>query len=143
MNPGLSFPVLPDPLRLSEAEEHHLGLLAAWSIRDYLQGLPEPEDTEIASRSGPQGKAGVFVTLFHEEELRGCLGAAEGKQPLSVSVPRLARAAASKDVRFDPIREHELPALEVEITVLGELTLLPGNREALLQGLKPEIHGVH
>lgn len=110
-------------------------------------GSPESEaDAEGPEISYPallRGKAGVFVTLFHQGELRGCLGAAEGKDPLVTSVPRLARAAATKDSRFAPLEERELKALEVEITILGALTLLPADPEILLGGLMPELHGVY
>lgn len=139
----MAFPVLPDPLLLTEAEEHSLGLLAVRALKDQCRGLPETEGKESLHPSAPTAKVGVFVTLFHEGELRGCLGAAEGREPLCISVPRLARAAGSKDSRFEPVHEGELSGLEVEITLLGALTALPSDPEALLSGLKPEAHGVY
>ena len=143
MPSGLSFPALPEPVHLSEAEEHYLGLLAVRALKNQCRGLPEEDENEQPHPSAPVAKAGVFVTLFHHGELRGCLGTAEGREPLCLSVPRLARAAASKDRRFEPVEEGELGAMEVEVTILGGLTALPADTAVLLAGLKPEIHGVY
>jgi AmmeMemoRadiSam system protein A len=86
---------------------------------------------------------GAFVTIFRGESLRGCLGNAEGREPLYLAVPRLARAAVSRDYRFDPIRPEELPGIRVELSLLGDLTPLPGLQRVLLAELDPMRCGVY
>jgi hypothetical protein len=67
--------------------------------------------------------SGVFVSLHrrHGHRLRGCIGSLEPRTPLVDAVAQNARAAASRDPRFDPVRADELPDLEIEISVLGPL----------------------
>ena len=149
------FPTLPEPLRLSQPEERCLGELAARAIKDCVRGAQEDSAekiAEFAKAAGGIGEipprlgecVGVFVTLFtHGEDLRGCLGTAEGREPLYLAVPRLARATASRDYRFSPLEGHELPSLSVEISILGALTRLPADPAELLLGLNPQIHGVY
>lgn len=144
------FPSLPEPPALSARDEDFLSRLAAeavegccrtsgsWSTGttpDGAAGLPAPS-------SDLRRPVGVFVTICHGEELRGCLGTAEGREPLWEAVPRLAAAAAARDWRFEPVGLDELPALRVEITLLGPLVRLPGDPRALLAGLDPRICGV-
>ena len=67
--------------------------------------------------------SGVFVSLHRRRghRLRGCIGSLEPRGPLVESVAQNARAAASRDPRFDAVRAEELPDLEIEISVLGPL----------------------
>jgi uncharacterized protein len=64
---------------------------------------------------------GVFVTLKVAGELRGCLGTLECLGDLAGEVARCAANAASDDARFPPVTATDLPALTVEISVLGPL----------------------
>jgi hypothetical protein len=62
---------------------------------------------------------GAFVTLRRKGELRGCIGQLSPAGPLGVTVGRMALEAALRDPRFPPVTRDELPALEIEISVLG------------------------
>jgi AmmeMemoRadiSam system protein A len=62
--------------------------------------------------------AGVFVTLYCRDELRGCLGSLESADPLAHSVARLAAAVCREDHRFDPLRPDELAVSIIELSVL-------------------------
>ncbi len=143
------FPLLPPPPSLSEAARRCLSSLAVKAIQAHALGLPE-EDAEIeggvlegGALEGLGQSVGVFVTLLSEGDLRGCLGMAEGREPLVSAVPQLARAAASRDSRFLPLTRDELPLLSVEITLLGALTRLPSERHVLLGGLDPKVCGLY
>jgi AmmeMemoRadiSam system protein A len=73
----------------------------------------------LACASAP---AGAFVTLRGRDgALRGCVGLMESEDPLTETVARMALAAACSDRRFDPLREDELAAVVIEISVLGPL----------------------
>jgi len=147
--PSSAFPALPVPVALTPAEEGFLATLAARAIQDCCYGHPEPSPRGQEAKPGGEispgvaVSAGVFVTIFDREDLRGCLGMAEGHEPLYEAVPRLARAAASRDIRFAPVSEEELPSLRVEISILGSLTLLPSDIDLLLEGLDPKVCGVY
>ena len=71
----------------------------------------------------PQEKRGCFVTLKTNSKLRGCLGFFVSDEPLYKTVIKLASDAATSDPRFydNRLREDELDALEIEISVLSEL----------------------
>jgi AmmeMemoRadiSam system protein A len=107
MSPGL----------LTPEERRTLLALARRAIAAHLEGrdLHAPDKPEAFRR-----KAGAFVTLKTKEgELRGCIGFVEALYPLGETVARAAVAAASEDPRFPPVTEAELPALELDISVLG------------------------
>lgn len=61
---------------------------------------------------------GVFVTVHHRGELRGCLGTLEAREPVAEMVARLAADVAHRDPRFTPIAAHELADLVVDLSIL-------------------------
>lgn len=81
--------------------------------------LPAP-DSELLRQN-----LGAFVTLKRHGHLRGCIGWLVGTEPLYITVARMALSAAFKDPRFTPLRENELEDLEVEISIMGPITLCP------------------
>lgn len=121
--------------RLSEAEQAYLARLARLSIESELTGRwetlpPEPECKEATAGSestpGTLRRAlGSFVTLTLQGQLRGCIGAVQGQEPLYQNVWRMARAAAFEDPRFPPLTLHEWGKAELHITVLDELVPCP------------------
>jgi len=73
--------------------------------------------------------SGVFVTIKVQGQLRGCLGTLECGQALLGDIGRCAGDAATVDRRFDPLAPEELPALSIEISVLGPLEEIDPRRE--------------
>jgi AmmeMemoRadiSam system protein A len=63
--------------------------------------------------------AGVFVTLREREDLRGCIGVLEAREPLYRAVASAAVSAAFTDPRFPPVAPGELSLISLEISVLG------------------------
>src|SRR5581483_3559220 len=63
-------------------------------------------------------KRGVFVTLWMEGELRGCIGFPHPVMPLAEAVQEAAVSAALQDPRFPPVQAGELSQIEIEISVL-------------------------
>ena len=63
--------------------------------------------------------AAVFVTLTEDGELRGCMGNLEPTRGLAEAVIASAVMAALDDPRFRPVTAAELPAIHVDISVLG------------------------
>lgn len=63
--------------------------------------------------------AAVFVTLTREGELRGCMGRLVADLPVAEAVISSATSAALFDPRFAPVSADELPALRLDVSVLG------------------------
>ena len=64
---------------------------------------------------------GVFSTLYHNGQLRGCVGYAAAVAPLHRAVAETARAAAFEDSRFPPVTLEEASGLEISLSVLSPL----------------------
>jgi AmmeMemoRadiSam system protein A len=68
-----------------------------------------------------KNKAGTFVSIHKLGKLRGCIGTISPVTGcIAKEIIQNAISAASKDPRFDPIREDELKYLEINVDVLGE-----------------------
>ena len=83
----------------------------------------------------------VFVTLFEEENLRGCIGHLRPDLPVWESVSRMACEAAFHDPRFDGVTPEELPLLRIEISILTEPIevrsieeIVPGRDGLIIEG---------
>ena len=106
---------------LVSEEEQSLLLDSARRTLDHLQATGErramPPERGL---SGLERRMGVFVTLFQDGKLRGCIGRAEGGSPLREAVPDLALAAGLEDPRFTPLARGEA-GLRIEISLLTPL----------------------
>ena len=71
-----------------------------------------------------------FVTLKHDEKLRGCIGSLEACTRLVNSVAENAYAAAFRDPRFPVLTTAEFGSLTIELSVLGPLQAIQHNSEA-------------
>ncbi len=77
---------------------------------------PENLPQEFYSR-----RAGVFVTIRKEGELRGCIGTyLPAKENIAREIIDNAITACSRDNRFLPIIKEELPELDYEVSILSE-----------------------
>jgi AmmeMemoRadiSam system protein A len=61
---------------------------------------------------------GVFVTIHHRGDLRGCLGSLDCHGRIVESIARLAGAVAHEDCRFAPLTAHELVATTIDLSLL-------------------------
>jgi len=77
-----------------------------------------------ASPEGGEHRGPAFVTLRVGGELRGCIGTLDSERPWPASVARAAVSAALHDPRFSPVTEIELPAIELEVSLLGPFVAL-------------------
>lgn len=98
-------------------------------------------DQALAARLHAPGA--TFVTLTEGGRLRGCIGTLEAWRPLIEDVRANAVAAAFCDSRFAPLAAAELPAIRVEVSLLGASTPLDFRDEAdALAQLRPAQDGV-
>jgi len=85
----------------------------------------------------------TFVTLTRQGALRGCIGGLQATLPLAQDVVEHARAAATEDFRFYPVRPEETAELEIEVSILSEPVPLDyQHSDELLTRLRPGVDGV-
>lgn len=108
---------------LSEDERGALLRVAREAIAAHLRGVPRPVPVQLPVLDR---RAGVFVSLHHGHDLRGCIGHIEDDQPLSAVIPASAVAAATSDPRFPPLTPAELDAISIELSILGPLVPITG-----------------
>lgn len=78
--------------------------------------LPDGLPAEMLSR-----RAGAFVTLKMDGQLRGCIGTISPTTAcLAEEIIQNAISAATQDPRFRPVRAHELPLIDCSVDVLDE-----------------------
>ena len=84
-------------------------------------GLPQGLPSEMSER------AGVFVSLKKDGELRGCIGTFEPTtKNIAEEILQNAASAALRDPRFPPVKKEELDALVYSVDVLTEPELVAG-----------------
>jgi AmmeMemoRadiSam system protein A len=126
-----------------EAERRELLRWARATLARYMQ----TETAPLARTLPPvwQRKQGVFVTLTRDGQLRGCMGVVSADLPVGQAVGRMTLWAAYHDERFEPVRPAELDEIEIEISLLGPLSLAPEPGAIVLgrDGIRLEKQGVH
>jgi AmmeMemoRadiSam system protein A len=81
---------------------------------------------------------GAFVTLFKQNELRGCIGTCTPSHSLRSTVIEMTEAAATRDPRVTPVRADELEQIHIDVSVLSRLEVAA--KPLLLQVGR---HGLH
>ena len=103
---------------------------------------PLPIDCDEFPRALTE-RCATFTTLRLKGQLRGCRGALQATLPLAKDVARSAFQAAFQDPRFDPVREHELDAIMLEVSLLSPLESIAVTDEAdMLDQLTPGMDGL-
>lgn len=68
-----------------------------------------------------ENRAGAFVSIKKDGQLRGCIGTIQAVQPsLAEEIIENAISASVRDPRFSPIEPEELEHLVISVDVLGE-----------------------
>ena len=105
-------------MELDDKDKKDLLNLARQSIEQYLKDKKGPHgvDTEISDNL--KVKAGAFVTLTSNGQLRGCIGEILPRRELHHVVAERAVDAAVNDMRFPALSAEELSEIRIEISVL-------------------------
>jgi len=79
------------------------------------------EEPDVDTRRLPKAlmeKKGLFVAIYKQGELRGCMGTILPVMPIWQACMENARSTAYKDSRFVPLAIHELDHISYEITLV-------------------------
>ncbi len=122
---------------LRDSETEQLLAFARMRIHAYLTGEAAPRPPRGGGLDEP---AGAFVTLREAQggRLRGCIGQIEAVGPVADAVAETAISAAVRDPRFPPLEVEELPAVQIEISVLSPLRVAQG-----LEEIAVGTHGIY
>ncbi len=96
--------------------------LARKTINDYVKTgkvIPVPENLP---QEMLDNKAGIFVSLHKDGQLRGCIGTISPvRSNIAQEIISNGVSAATRDPRFAPVQADELPYLEISVDVLGPI----------------------
>ncbi len=104
--------------QLDRSDQRQLLALARASIEAAVCRTVQEFPAQAPRSPGLTAPGAAFVTLHEQGQLRGCIGLMRFEAPLWLNVREAAVAAALDDPRFLPVDESELPALELEVSVL-------------------------
>jgi len=121
--------------QLSKQDQDTLLQIAKDSVQAHLLNLKL--DLPSISSGDLAEPRGVFVSIHHGNNLRGCVGTMDPLLPLYLSVSSCAVAAASRDSRFKPLQLSEMPEVEFEISVLSPIEDVTD-----VQSIEIGIHGL-
>jgi len=94
--------------------------LARYSLEHFVKTgdiakLPDDISNELI-----ENKAGVFICIKKQGQLRGCIGTISPvTENIAQEILRNAVSTASEDPRFEPVQEHELDELDYMVDVLS------------------------
>lgn len=92
--------------------------LAKETIKEYIKNKDKIEPH--TDKEGFNKKAGVFVSIKKNNQLRGCIGTIEPRsKDIGHEIVENAISASTKDPRFNSIKADELDDLKVSVDVLG------------------------
>jgi len=96
-------------------------LLARQAIENYIkEGKIISPTTDLAEEFLIQGRAGTFVTIEKNGNLRGCIGTyLPTRKNIAEEIIYNAIAASTEDYRFGPIKKEELPELSYTVYILS------------------------
>ena len=121
---------------LTKKEQRDLLKIARETIVSYVTNASIPA-IESASK-GLNLESGCFVTIKQHGQLRGCIGNFVSDQPLYRLVQEMAVSAATRDPRFYPMKQQDLQAFELEISVLSPL-----ERISSIDDIRVGTHGIY
>jgi AmmeMemoRadiSam system protein A len=123
-------------MKTSEPQSEH-ARLARQVVESYVSG-EGTSDVGVATDELKGKRAGVFVCLKKDGELRGCIGTIQPAAPnIAEEIRNNAISSATRDPRFFPVTPDELDRLTYSVDVLGDPEEIPD-----LSYLDPRVYGV-
>ncbi len=98
-------------------EFHPIVKLAKETVESHIREGKIPQPKELTPEM--EERAGVFVSIHKQGELRGCIGTFEPtKANVAEEIMTNAISSATRDPRFPPIAASELDDLEYSVDIL-------------------------
>ncbi len=121
-----------------KSEEDEYVRLARLTLENYVINYKRIDRPKNLSKDLLNKRAGVFVSLELDGNLRGCIGTiSPTKDTVADEIIQNAISAGMEDPRFPPISEEELERLVYSVDVLGKEEEIESIEE-----LNPELYGV-
>ncbi|MEW6012598.1 MAG: AmmeMemoRadiSam system protein B [Elusimicrobiota bacterium] len=108
-------------MEFTKEEKKELLEISKKSITDYFKGKKEIIGSDIHQNPKFNMPQAVFVTLYKNKYLRGCIGTTEPRFALMDAVKYFSIQAAFNDPRFSTLKEEELNDIKIEISILSRL----------------------
>lgn len=105
---------------ISSSEKEEILQLARNSIARFLGKDTEKIRKTTKGKSILDEKAGAFISVYVDNELRGCIGGFASEKTLREMITRHAVSAVN-DHRFDPVEPIEIDRMTLEVSVLTPL----------------------
>jgi AmmeMemoRadiSam system protein A len=120
-----------------EREDSHVRL-ARETIERYVRTGELTKVPQWVPQQMRSGRAGVFVSLHMDGELRGCIGTfLPVRGSIAEEIIANAVSASTEDPRFPPVRPEELDRLEISVDVLSSPERVDSREE-----LDPKRYGI-
>jgi AmmeMemoRadiSam system protein A len=117
---------------------HQLVLLAKQAVETFIKERKIISPPINFPKEFLERKAGTFVTIEKNGELRGCIGTyLPTRENIAKEVIQNAIAAATEDYRFRPVEREELSELSYTVYILNEPELVKDLKE-----LDPKKYGI-
>jgi AmmeMemoRadiSam system protein A len=117
---------------------HPLVSLAKQSIETFIKERKIISPPKDLPKEFLERKAGTFVTIEKNGNLRGCIGTyLPLRENIAKEIIHNAIAAATEDYRFGPVEKEELPYLSYTVYILNESELVKDLKE-----LDPKKYGI-
>jgi AmmeMemoRadiSam system protein B/AmmeMemoRadiSam system protein A len=97
--------------------------LLQWA-HECLKGVVNRTEVNVPNvllKNEMRNQAGIFVSLYKNGKLRGCIGRFVSGEPLWRLVKEVTRSSATCDTRFMPVEADELSDMTIELSVLTPL----------------------
>ena len=102
---------------MKSEDMHPLPRLAKETVESWVREAKTPHPSELTPEM--KEKAGVFVTIKKQGELRGCIGTFEPTQSsVAEEIINNAVSSSTRDPRFLPVAPEELSDLTYSVDVL-------------------------
>ena len=106
-------------------------------VESYVMNKTVPALPSKLPESMLKNRAGVFVSIKKDGQLRGCIGTFQPRTDnIALEIRNNAISASTRDPRFSPITNNELPKLIYSVDILGDVT------PATYEELDPQKYGV-
>jgi len=122
---------------MNKENKKYLLRIARRAIEKYFENKGIFQVEEDGLPQSLKEKKGTFVTLWENDELRGCIGNLNSEKPIYQSVIDNCLSSALLDPRFAALKNDELNNIKIEISILSELKKLPDftNNDSFLKYL--------